>query len=427
MADLQVIDDGEAQEPAEESPILRQWRKMKANQPDRLLLFRSGDYYESYGDDAEECASILHIALTKQDGLRVAGFPHHTLDTYLPKLCRAGKRVAICDQLTKADSAESTETKQNNSSNSKTSTTMETKKNNESKNTVNNTAIEDVNVGEVTVDSIQPAMVAEVQEQAPATKSQDAVEVPVSPHGTLVVGGIPTGSKPKGVMPKVTIKRKKSSGDQQPKAQDQEASGLSTLGACLSERDPRLQDLPPVHLVTFTTKRGEIAPRIVGFADENDPRWRRHYDDRMALAKAAKEAKAKDPKAKTHSDPFGASWFTDHTTGAVVYCMTLGTRYMDEAKGLCEAYNSGDATAIIAAEKAVIDMKAGIVAGFQAERAARQKIREAKKAAREEAKKTAKAADAKAGYSDEDVAEMLRKVLAGGKVPENIKKLLKAA
>lgn len=89
------------------SPMLKQFYELKAKHPDAVLLFRCGDFYETYGIDAEEASKILGITLTKntkrkdKDGkpLALAGFPHHALDTYLPKLIRAGKRVAICDQL----------------------------------------------------------------------------------------------------------------------------------------------------------------------------------------------------------------------------------------------------------------------------------------------------------------------------------------
>ena len=85
--------------------MMQQFFSLKAKHPDALLLFRCGDFYETYCDDAVEAARILGITLTKRNngagvkGDEMAGFPHHALDTYLPKLIRAGKRVAICDQL----------------------------------------------------------------------------------------------------------------------------------------------------------------------------------------------------------------------------------------------------------------------------------------------------------------------------------------
>ena len=89
-------------------PIMKQYDKLKAKHPDAILLFRAGDFYETYRSDAEKASRILGITLTSnnkvkdKDGrpLETAVFPHHVLDTYLPKLIRAGERVAICDQLT---------------------------------------------------------------------------------------------------------------------------------------------------------------------------------------------------------------------------------------------------------------------------------------------------------------------------------------
>lgn len=87
------------------TPMMQQFLNLKAKHPDALLLFRCGDFYETYSDDAVVASQILGITLTKrsnggsQGETPMAGFPYHALDTYLPKLIRAGKRVAICDQL----------------------------------------------------------------------------------------------------------------------------------------------------------------------------------------------------------------------------------------------------------------------------------------------------------------------------------------
>ena len=88
------------------TPMMKQFFSLKAKHPDALLLFRCGDFYETYCDDAIEASRILGITLTRRNNgangktnAEMAGFPHHALDTYLPKLIRAGKRVAICDQL----------------------------------------------------------------------------------------------------------------------------------------------------------------------------------------------------------------------------------------------------------------------------------------------------------------------------------------
>ncbi len=86
------------------TPLMRQYNEMKAKFPDAILLFRVGDFYETFGKDAVEASKILGITLTKrangkEKDLELAGFPYHSIDTYLPKLIRAGKRCAICEQL----------------------------------------------------------------------------------------------------------------------------------------------------------------------------------------------------------------------------------------------------------------------------------------------------------------------------------------
>jgi DNA mismatch repair protein MutS len=87
-----------------ETPLMKQYNSLKAKYPDALLLFRVGDFYETFGEDAIKTANILGIVLTRRANgaaayMELAGFPYHALDTYLPKLVRAGHRVAICDQL----------------------------------------------------------------------------------------------------------------------------------------------------------------------------------------------------------------------------------------------------------------------------------------------------------------------------------------
>ncbi|MDY4161689.1 MAG: DNA mismatch repair protein MutS [Prevotella sp.] len=93
-----------AKKDGELTPMMKQFFDLKAKHPEALLLFRCGDFYETYCDDAIEASRILGITLTKRNngssqGDAMAGFPHHALDTYLPRLIRAGRRVAICDQL----------------------------------------------------------------------------------------------------------------------------------------------------------------------------------------------------------------------------------------------------------------------------------------------------------------------------------------
>lgn len=86
------------------TPLMKQYEEMKKKHPDAILLFRVGDFYEIFGEDAKDASQILNITLTtrangKASRIYLAGFQHHALDTHLPKLVRAGRRVAICEQL----------------------------------------------------------------------------------------------------------------------------------------------------------------------------------------------------------------------------------------------------------------------------------------------------------------------------------------
>lgn len=91
------------EESSSDSPLLKQYHEMKKKHPDAILLFRVGDFYETFSEDAVDASKILGICLTRRSGrqgsVELAGFPHHALDTYLPKIVRAGRRVAICEQL----------------------------------------------------------------------------------------------------------------------------------------------------------------------------------------------------------------------------------------------------------------------------------------------------------------------------------------
>ena len=87
------------------TPLMQQYFGIKAKYPDALLLFRVGDFYETFGEDAVTASQVLGIVLTKRNNggsdIELAGFPHHSMDLYLPRLVRAGFRVAVCDQLEK--------------------------------------------------------------------------------------------------------------------------------------------------------------------------------------------------------------------------------------------------------------------------------------------------------------------------------------
>ena len=96
----------QAEQAAEPSALAKAYESMKAKHPDAILLYRCGDFYEAFGEDAKAVSDVLGITLTRRNAkditAQMAGFPHHALDSYLPKLVRAGKRVAICDTLQSA-------------------------------------------------------------------------------------------------------------------------------------------------------------------------------------------------------------------------------------------------------------------------------------------------------------------------------------
>ena len=390
MADYKAQCDAhkDAAAKPEPSPMMRQFNDLKSKHPDALLLFRCGDFYESYEGDAKVCSQVLGITLTKstKTGIQMAGFPYHALDTYLPKLIRAGHRVAICDQLdpdkTKRGITEMITPGANENDNNSTTQnneTMATKNmTNESANTVNNA---------IKVAPASKPMTAEEWKEDEVKEVKEVKDI------------TPVVTKPAADKPKVTLKRKNA----QPKA------------------DEQVSDLPKVTLVTYTTKRGEQAPRIIGFAGKDDPRWSPQYDASVAAAKAYKEAKAKDPKAKPTGNPFGP-YCSHNIDGTCTCAFNFGVRYMDVAKNLVEAYNTADREAWKRAEQAVLNHKDGISNEWKAKKEAQ---REARKAAKSVTATTATTATQ--GYSAQDVAALLQKVISGGDIPKDIEALMSKA
>ena len=398
-----------------ESPMVRQYRDLKSKHPDAMLLFRCGDFYETYDEDARECAKVLGITLTKRqsDGVPMAGFPHHALDTYLPKLIRTGHHVAICDQLDpppgpkrkrgetidKAaikreqsdaciDSAEreQAQTKFNNSNNQNNSEVMATKKNNnqETKNAANEqqvnnskseavvkqvdviglmnglkkngtaklsdyaTPIEDaqaeevenVNVGEMTVDSIMPRMTAEpeaptkkevAQAISKAANGGAATTMPLGQHGTLVIGGVPKPTeKPEPVVideevtakPQVTLRRKVKQ---------------------------------TYKSVALPAKNGGEWSKVYGFASE-------------------KEAQA---MADRLPNSVRATWdYGENQEGRETktrhYYLRFGVRYLEVAAELADALNQGDKAVVARVVAKAHGVYAGAVADGKAESAAKK-------------------------------------------------------
>lgn len=354
--------------------MLQQFHDLKSKHPTAVLLFRCGDFYESYEDDAKVCAKVLGITLTEhRDGYRMAGFPHHALDVYLPKLIRAGKRVAICDQLEDPKLTKKlvkrgiTElvtpaTNNNDNDNPQNQTTMRLSiaknQNNESAN-------------------VQPAaqVINPTAPMAPAVEDADAVEIKDEQPAPAPAAKADNGrKKPVTNNRKVAPKKKEA-----PKAAAPAAEHKASA-------------LPHVKLVTYTTKKGGTAPQIVGFADENDPRWRPVFEMKPKWASAS---------------------YRRDLEGNKMYIMLFGTRYMDAAKALVDAYNTADKMAWHKAEEACQAVYEQAVADGKA-------AREEKKAERVAAK-----AEDKKSYSPEEVAAMLESVASGGTVPENVRKHIK--
>ena len=383
IANYNAMSQAKDAEP-ELSPMMKQYYNLKGKHKDAVLLFRCGDFYETYEEDAEVCARVLGITLTFRDLGRhvpMAGFPHHALDTYLPKLIRAGHRVAICDQLedpkltknlvkrgimpddNNHESHELNENINNSNSQETMKLSINNKNNNESGNVQNNAqVINPTNAGIAPViPSSEPIEDAEFEE----------IDVEPAPAPTKMT-----------IKRKVTLKRK-------------EDEPVEEAVVAKAEPSPteNATTLPKVSCSTYKTKKGETAPQIIGFGGEDDPRW-----------KAVKESGAK----------WASAGYVEDINGEKVYRFIFGTRYMDVAKALAGAYNTDDREAWKRAEDACQVIH-------------EQAVRDGK--ARWEEKKAAWAAKAaeKKCYTKEDVAAIMQTLLDGGEVPAELKKLLKVA
>jgi len=382
--------------------IRKQWDELKAKHPEALLLFRCGDFYEAYCEDAKECANILGITLTWRPATKshtpgdysdaMAAFPYHTLDQYLPKLIKAGKRVAICDQL------EDPKTKER--VNSKPTTTMTT-----------NMKAADL-IGKVLIlgdgsskyviksaegDKLQCDFVRgeSAPVQVPMTLSQietmlanskgywegDSPNGEPDPDaaGEPAVGNVETVEEVSTITPQrpVVIPMEKPKAEKKsakPKKQDKpkEKAEIKQMGTLKYE--------------TYTNKKGKVCARIVGL-NEDDAAYRQAAD-------------------------LHASGTYERTNkGDKVYVLIFGPRYADAAKEVCEALNAG---------KTMQDCQAIIDTTTEE----RQQKREEWKSRREEYKAQARATDepkaTALGYSPEDVAKILKDVMNGGKLPRDI-------
>ena len=402
-----------------ESPMMRQFRYLKSKHPDALLLFRCGDFYESYEEDAKECAKVLGITLTKRnsDGTAMAGFPHHALDTYLPKLIRAGKRVAICDQLdppTPRVTRGVTETINNNSK----STTMEAKKMTAQdyvgkiinvKDSTNYYVVKSADGDKLTAefhmgDRVMPCPIPMSQLKAMVDAGKwsvcddaPAIDEPVANDNHPVADEPKPVPEPtaKTVKLKPTIEPKKSKRQPKPAKSEQPKPTKS-----VEKPETKPKPSGKLRYETYTNKKGKTCARIVGFT-EGDELLERGNVERIH----ASSTYERDKKGLKH------------------YMLIFGPRYADAAKVVCQALNEG---------KTLDDCQAIIDAATQ-ERAQRREEWKAKRAAylanRENEGAEVKpdpVNEPKVGYSSEDVAAMLKKIMEGGAIPEEIKRAMAA-
>ena len=193
----------------------------------------------------------------------------------------------------------------------------------------------------------------------------------------------------------------------------------SVIPAAISENEESGDALPRVTFSTYTTKKGATAPQIIGFGGESDPRWQSHNEAGHKYCKAG--------------------WKKD-LSGNKVYILMFGTKYMDVARALCNAYNGGDADAIARAEAAC----QAVYEQAQRDGKARWEEQKAQWAAQREAQKNEERrvkseepngqssmvngqCPSEPFYSAKDVAEMLQAILAGGDIPAEVERYMKAA
>ena len=370
----------------ESTPILRQFHDLKQKHPDAVLLFRGGDFYETYEQDAKVVSEVLGITLTKRTGSPkgegyMAGFPYHALDSYLPKIIRAGHRVAICDipepttKLVRRGSDELTTTDTNNSTdnNSKSQETMQLN--------LSNTESENQNVQNAQVTNPTTAIV-------PATPAQDIVDADFEEVKPEPVAE----EKPK---KKTTIKRKVTLKKKQVISEAQPAQVFTPIPTREGQGEGLL---PQVQFSTYTTKRGDVAPQIIGFGGEDDPRWKSHKDAGHKYVSAS---------------------YRRDLNGNKVYILLFGTRYMDVAKALAGAYNTNDVNAWHRAEDACM----AIYEQAQRDGKARWEEKKAQWAEKKNEERRVKNEEFRAAESAEkQVAAMLEKLMKGEDVPESILK-----
>lgn len=396
----------------------KQWDDLKAKHSDALLLFRCGDFYEVYGEDAKECAKILGITLTWGTTTKrhvpgdysdaVAGFPYYALDKYLPLLIRAGKRVAICDQLeapkltVKRGVTEQAATATNTTENANTESTTIMATNMKAADLIGKVlilgdgsskyAIKGVEGDKLQCDFIRgdgapvqvpmtPGQIETMLVNGKGYWEGDAPSGAPAPASDVAAGNIETVEEVSAITPQkptapIPTDKSKAEKSVKPKKQDKPKT----------KAEPTQTYAGALKYEAYTNRKGKVCARIVGL-NEDDEAYQR--------------------AAELHA----SATYERTKKGDKVYLLIFGPRYADAAKNMCDLLNMG---------KPLADCRA-IIDNATEERA---KQREEWKSRREERKAQAETAaetkTVKSGYSAEAVAKILKDVMNGGKLPKDI-------
>lgn len=398
----------------------KQYRDLKAKHPDAMLLFRCGDFYETYEDDARECARILGITLTKRqsDGVAMAGFPHHALDTYLPKLVRAGKRLAICDQLDpppgprpkrgetidKAaikreqsdaciDSAEreQAQTKFNNSNNNQNSEdevmTNETMKVADLiGKSISNGGNAKYTINAIEGDKVKVTFQMGDSEGKPMTMGVAQVEKLLQGGWTVSDGTQePTEKKADGGSQKAKTVTMET--EPKPKA-EQPAKPKVTLKRKQPQTEPETCNVKPetkagrLTYSTYTNAKGKACAKISGFAETDS-------------------AYQKEAAASLH----GSATYENTKQGRVNFLL-FGPRYAEVAKTVCQMLNEG---------KTVADCQAVVDRATEERQQKREEWKQKREAYRQEHEGRSHQPSSGKVYTEAEVADLMRRVIEGDK------------
>lgn len=372
--------------------MMKQYRDLKSKHPDAMLLFRCGDFYETYEDDAKECAKVLGITLTFRgdDKMPMAGFPYHALDTYLPKLIRAGKRIAICDQLDpppgprpKRGESEINNSSDNNQNNSEDEVmTNETMKVTDliGKSVCNGNAkyvIKSVDGDKVTVDFA-------MGDNAAKEMNMKAEQIEKLLQGGWTVSDgtqEPTEQEaPKAEEPKAKTVKMEKPKQEKPKAEQPKHEQPQT-------EEPETSNVKPENKAgkltysTYVNGKGKTCAKISGFAETDT-------------------AYQKEAAASLH----GSATYENTKQGRVNFLL-FGPRYAEVAKTVCQMLNEG---------KTVADCQAVVDAATEERMAKREERKQKRETYRQEREGKAQTAKPQGKtYTEAEVADLMRRVIAG--------------